>query len=85
MLLNEGSNWYSALLRLVGPILEGALEVSAIRGFIPLLLPLLLLLRAEVEVVVAAADEVDEGGRSSKILFLQVGQLALTRNHSSTH
>lgn len=84
MLLNEGSNWYSALLRLVGPVLEGALEVSTIRGFIPLLLPLLLLL-LRAEVVVEAADEVDEGGRSSKILFLQVGQLALTRNHSSTH
>lgn len=84
MLLNEGSNWYSALLRLVDPVLEGAVGMSTIGGFIPLLL-LLLLLRAEVELVVAAAAEVEEGGLSSKILFLQVGQLALTRNHSSTH
>lgn len=82
LLLNEGSNWYSALLRLIGPVLEGALGVSPIGGFIPLLL---LLLRADVELVVAAAAEVDEGGRSSTILFRQVGQLALTRNHSSTH
>lgn len=82
MLLNEGSNWYSALFRLVDPVLEGAVGISTIGGFIPLLL---LLLRAEVELVVAAAAEVEEGGLSSKILFLQVGQLALTRNHSSTH
>ena len=82
MLLNDGSNWYSALLRLVDPVLEGAVGMSTIGGFIPLLL---LLLRAEVELVVAAAAEVEEGGLSSKILFLQVGQLALTRNHSSTH
>ena len=82
MLLNEGSNWYSALFRLVDPVLEGAVGMSTIGGFIPLLL---LLLRAEVELVVAAAAEVEEGGLSSKILFLQVGQLALTRNHSSTH
>lgn len=81
MLLNDGSNWYSALLRLVDPVLEGAEGMSTIGGFIPLLL----LLRAEVELVVAAAAEVEEGGLSSKILFLQVGQLALTRNHSSTH
>lgn len=80
MLLNEGSNWYSALLRLVGPVLEGAVGMSTIGRFIPLLL-----LNAEVELVVATAAEVEEGGRSSKILFLQVGQLALTRNHSSTH
>jgi len=83
VLLNDGSNWYSALLRLVDPVLEGAVGMSTIGGFIPLLL--LLLLRAEVELVVAAAAEVEEGGLSSKILFLQVGQLALTRNHSSTH
>jgi hypothetical protein len=82
VLLNDGSNWYSALLRLVDPVLEGAVGMSTIGGFIPLLL---LLLRAEVELVVAAAAEVEEGGLSSKILFLQVGQLALTRNHSSTH
>lgn len=82
MLLNDGSNWYSALFRLVDPVLEGAVGMSTIGGFIPLLL---LLLRAEVELVVAAAAEVEEGGLSSKILFLQVGQLALTRNHSSTH
>ncbi len=81
MLLNDGSNWYSALFRLVDPVLEGAVGMSTIGGFIPLLL----LLRAEVELVVAAAAEVEEGGLSSKILFLQVGQLALTRNHSSTH
>lgn len=80
MLLNEGSNWYSALLRLVGPVLEGAVGMSTIGRFIPLLL-----LKAGVELVVATAAEVEEGGRSSKILFLQVGQLALTRNHSSTH
>jgi len=82
VLLNEGSNWYSALLRLVDPVLEGAVGMSTIGGFIPLLL---LLLRAEVELVVAVVAEVEEGGLSSKILFLQVGQLALTRNHSSTH
>jgi len=82
VLLNDGSNWYSALLRLVDPVLEGAVGMSTIGGFIPLLL---LLLRAEVELVVTAAAEVEEGGLSSKILFLQVGQLALTRNHSSTH
>jgi hypothetical protein len=81
VLLNDGSNWYSALFRLVDPVLEGAVGMSTIGGFIPLLL----LLRAEVELVVAAAAEVEEGGLSSKILFLQVGQLALTRNHSSTH
>lgn len=35
--------------------------------------------------LIAMADDAVVGGPSSDILFLHVGQLAFTRNHSSTH
>ena len=71
LLPKVGSSWYSALDILV---------VSTISGFIA---PLLLIAVVVVVAVVAAALVLV--GRSSTILFLQVGQLALTLNHSSTH
>ena len=79
---------------LLMPLLENAVRFALEFVLLVLLLLLLLLVISEVMAISECGrpeveeDDVeveDSGGVSSRIRFLQVGQLAFTRNHSSKH